>query len=73
MESAYKKCTYYLSKDDLLGCYILRHKYSQHGSIEIHVRDFSGEKIDITLNNLDFMVHTEDREKVRSMLSPHGK
>lgn len=65
----FKLYTLYPYKDDLLGCIVLRHKYSHHSPIQLHIRDFDSEKIDITLNNIEFMVHSHDQERAMKILS----
>lgn len=66
---SYKKYTLYFYEDDLLGCTLLRHKYSPYLSVQALIRDFEPERVDITLNNLDFMVHPEDKERIFKILS----
>jgi hypothetical protein len=65
---AFKTYTLYIYKDDLLGCNILRHKYASNESLIVRLRDI-GEKIDITLNNMEFLVHEDDRDQVLSLLN----
>ena len=65
----YKLSTLYFYKDDLLGCNVLRHKYSHHPPLSLLIRDFGNEQIDITLNNVEYIVHPNDQEKAKIILN----
>lgn len=66
---SYTRHTLYFYKDDLLGCNMLRHKYTHHSSISLLLRDLGEEKIDISMNNLEFLVHPDDHEKAKALLN----
>lgn len=66
--TVYKSHTLYLYKDDLLGCNVLRHKYAPGEYIVLNVRDFGDDKIDITENNMEFLIHPSDQKRASALL-----